>query len=138
MTFPTSFRVPITRAMALPDPAEPFDRTIGPFLKSFDRGDRDGTFRGRDSSIVQVLNLINDPIVTQRVKNAQTNRVRETLNATRDPEKIVTELYLATLSRYPTSNELQLAANYLRAGDIIKNTEDLHFALINRLEFLYN
>ena len=138
MSFPSSYRVPITRAMALPDPAEPFDRFIGPFLKSFDRGDRDGTFRGRDSSIIQVLNLVNDPIVTQRVKNAQTNRVRETLNATRDPEKIVSELYLATLSRYPTTNELKIAADYLRNGDIIKNTEDLHFALINRLEFLYN
>lgn len=131
---------PVARAMALPDPTEPGARTqFGPILTAFGRGDRDTTPRSSDGSIVQALEMLNDPVVTNRIKatNASTT-VARTLAATKDPGTIVDELYIATLSRHPASAERDTAIAWLRSGDLARKTEDLQYALMNRLEFLFN
>ena len=131
---------PVTRAMAIPDPTEPGARTqFGPLLTAFGRGDRDTTPRSRDGSIVEALEMLNDAVVTNRIKanNANTT-VARVLAATKDPGTVVDELYIATLSRHPASAERDTAIAYLRSGDLAKKTEDLQYALMNRLEFLFN
>lgn len=128
----------IDRAMQLPDPMEPPARAgLGLFLAAFGRGDRDTTPRSSDGSIVQALMMINDPFVTTRVKAQNNSTVQRVLAASKDPATIVEELYIATLSRRPTAGERAAAVASLTAGDLTRNTEDLQFALINRLEFLY-
>ena len=62
----------------------------------------------------------------------------KTLVATKDPGAITDALYLATLSRYPDTNERNTAIGYLKSGDLTRKTEDLQFALLNKLEFLFN
>ena len=55
-----------------------------------------------------------------------------------DPATIAEGLYLNTLSRYPTVDEKAQAVAYLNSGELARKTEDLQFALINKLEFLFN
>lgn len=126
----------VQRAMELPDPTEPRG-ALGQTLNAFGRGDRDGTERSREGSIVQALTMLNDSFVTTRVRNAGNSTVQRTLTATRDPGTIADELYLATLSRWPTAEERATAVVQLSSGDIVRKTEDLQYALLNRLEFLY-
>jgi hypothetical protein len=108
------------------------------FLNTFGRGNRDDDARGDDSSAVQALTLLNDPIVVSRVHNASAgSTVQTTLAATKDAGTITDTLYLATLSRYPTAPERAAGIAQLGSGDLAKKTEDLQFALLNKLEFLF-
>jgi len=138
-TFQVAGLTNITRAMQLPDPLEPNGRNnVGAFLNGFGRGNRDDSARTSEGSIVQALAMLNDPIVTTRVKANQNSTIDQVLRATRDPGTITDELYLATLSRRPSQQERSAAITFLSTGDLTRNTEDLQYALLNRLEFLYN
>jgi hypothetical protein len=129
----------IERAMQLPDPTEPPVRQgAGLFMSGFGRGDRDTTLRSSEGSIVQALSLMNDPFVTTRVRSQNNSTVQRLLAQTRDPGTLVDELYIATLSRRPSSAERAAGIAALSSGDIVRKTEDLQYVLINRLEFLYN
>jgi uncharacterized protein DUF1549/uncharacterized protein DUF1553 len=130
----------VTKAMQLPDTSEPGARNqFGTFLNEFGRGDRDDTPRSTDSSISQALSLLNNTIVTTRVKRTNANStVAKVLASTSDPSSIVDQLYLATLSRYPSQTEKALAINYLNSGTLGQRAEDLQFALVNQLEFLFD
>jgi hypothetical protein len=130
----------VTKAMQLPDTLEPGARSqFGSFLNEFGRGDRDDTPRTNDSSISQALSLLNNTIVTTRVKKATANStVSKVLASTSDPSAIVDQLYLATLSRYPTAAEKSAALAYINQGTLSTRTEDLQYALLNQLEFLFD
>ena len=52
-------------------------------------------------------------------------------------EKIVEELFLATLSRYPTGQEMATGVSHI-AAHRDKGVEDLQWALLNKLEFIVN
>ncbi|HEX7192509.1 MAG TPA: DUF1549 domain-containing protein [Thermoanaerobaculia bacterium] len=131
----------VTKAMQLPDTTEPGTRNqFGEFLDAFGRGDRDTTPRSNDSSISQALSLLNSTIVTNRVKRTAANStVSKVLASTSDPGLIADQIYLATLSRYPTQTERALAINYLNSGNAAaQHAEDLQYALMNQLEFLFD
>lgn len=129
----------VTKAMQLPDTVESARNTFGRFLDEFGRGNRDDVMRTNDSSISQALSLMNDTIVTTRVKRTTTNStVSKVLASTTDPGSIADQLYLATLSRKPTAAERQTAIAYLQSGTLQQKTEDLQFALLNSLEFLFD
>ena len=129
----------VTRAMQLPDPTEggPY-RT---FLNNFERGNRDDAGRTDDTSIVQALTLMNDSVfVSSRLKStAVGSKLGAMLKATpNDPGAVVDGLYLNTVGRYPTTDERNAAVNYLKSGTLTQKSEDLQFALLNKLEFLFN
>ncbi|HWW61257.1 MAG TPA: DUF1553 domain-containing protein, partial [Thermoanaerobaculia bacterium] len=131
----TGMPAPMTHAVALPDPLEPNARNqYSPLLRNFGRGDRDTTPRTHDASIAQALQMLNDPVITTRVKT----RVGEMLKVTRDPAALADEMYVATLSRWPTPAERDAAVTYLKSGELAAKAEDFQYALINRLEFLFN
>jgi hypothetical protein len=128
--------VSVPKAMMLPDTNEGGDYRV--FLNTFGRGNRDDDPRSDDSTAVQALMLLNDPIVVSRVHNASAgSTVQTTLAATKDPGAITDTLYLTTLSRYPTEAERAEGIAQLGSGDLTKKTEDLQFALVNKLEFLF-
>ena len=129
----------VTKAVQLPDPTEQARNTFGRFMDEFGRGNRDDVMRSNDSSIAQALSLMNDTIVTSRVKRTTANStVSKVLASTTDPGSIVDQLYLATLSRKPAAAERASAIAYLQSGNLQQKTEDLQFALINSLEFLFD
>ena len=130
---------PVKSAMQLPDPLEGARRPEGVWLNEFGRGDRDDTARTNDGAIVQALSLMNNTIVTTRVKRTTANStVAKVLASTSDPGAIADQLFLATLSRRPTPEERTLAVSYLGSGTLGQKAEDLQFVLLNQLEFLFD
>jgi len=129
-----------TSAMKLPDTLEVRNNVYGRFLDEFGRGNRDDQARSNDSSIAQALSLMNDgTVVVNRVHKATANStVAKTLASTTDPNVIADQLYLYTLSRYPTAAEKTQAVAYLKSGTLQNKTEDLQWVLLNSVEFLFN
>ena len=69
-----------------------------------------------------------------------TGRVAALVKSDRTPEQIVTELYLAALSRFPTDKEKQIATAAFSADGATRQTaaQDVCWALINSAEFVFN
>jgi hypothetical protein len=137
VSLPVAGLTPVAKAMQLPDPLEARRSGASLFLNQFGRGNRDDVARTNDGAISQALAMMNDPIVTTRVRRNNNSTVSKALASTSDPGTIVDQLYLATLSRRPTAAERQSAITYLLAGTLAERAEDLQFALINSLEFLF-
>jgi hypothetical protein len=95
--------------------------------------------RDRQMSVVQSLHLMNSKNLQAKLGNA-TGRVHQLAESKRSPEEIVTELYLATLSRFPSDEELKLATAAFTAKDAKRQsaTEDVFWALLNSPEFVFN
>ena len=127
----------LNRAMQLPDPLEARRAGAGVLMNTFGRGDRDDVARSNDSAISQALAMMNDRVVTDRVRRTSTSTVGILTSTLTDRGQIVERLYLQTLSRRPTAQEKQIAVGYLNAGPLVERTEDLQYVLINSLEFLF-
>jgi hypothetical protein len=130
----------LNSAMKLPDTTEPRANVYGRFLDEFGRGNRDDQARTNDTSIAQALSLMNDQtVVVNRVhRNTANSTVAKTLASTSDPGSIVDQIFLATLSRKPTSGERTTSIAYLQGGNLQQRTEDLQWTLLNSLEFLFD
>lgn len=86
----------------------------------------------------QVLHFMNGKGINARL-TAKEGRVARLIAARTPDGKLVEELYLAALSRFPTDEEMKLARSSLtRAKDRQKEAEDLLWALLNSKEFLFN
>jgi hypothetical protein len=127
----------MNRAMQLPDPLEARRVPAGLLMNTFGRGDRDETARTNDSAISQALAMLNDRVVTDRVRRTPTSTVGILTSTLTDRNQIVERLYLATLSRKPTAEEKRIAVEYLNGGPLVERTEDLQYVLLNSLEFLF-
>lgn len=140
---PSNLRVrgypdPIQWAMQLPDTQSP-GGAVGAFLDTFLRGDRDENPRRRDLSVVQALDLMNDPFVIQRVRASNANGLLARLLASGiNNEELVQTLYSNVLSRYPTPDEVVTAVNLLQTGNRRQRVEDLLWSLYNKVDFIFN
>ncbi len=128
-------------AMQLPDTVEP--RGVGnaqQFLNSFIRGDRDVKQRSLEPSILQSLNLMNNTIVMSRIHNANAGSTVSTLlaNAALSSQDIVTQLYLTTLSRNPTSTELGTLTPLFSSLGRNEAAQTIQWALLNKMDFIFN
>jgi hypothetical protein len=102
-----------------------------------DEGDEATTFNG---TIPQALMMMNGELIkkaTDGDKGSYLNRLA-TSNI-KDADKI-SHLYLAALSRKPTSNELKVAQQYwvVRKGKTVEALQDIFWALLNSNEFIIN
>jgi hypothetical protein len=95
--------------------------------------------RERESSVVQALHLMNSTRLLSKI-TSPTGRVAALVKSDRTPEQIVTELYLAALSRFPTDKEKQIATAAFSAEGATRQTagQDVCWALINSAEFVFN
>lgn len=125
-----------TRAVQLPD--EDFSNE---FLTLFGRPKRESACeceRDPQPSLSQSLFVMNDQFVLGKVF-AKQGRAAELAKDERPLAERVEELFLATLTRPPTADELSKAQEYLESESDAKTAwGNLLWALINTKEFLYN
>ena len=107
------------------------------FLRTFGQANREQFDRQPGGSILQAMTLMNSPFVTRRVTAANGSLVEQLAQSSKSGAEIIDELYLATLSRYPLPQEKQLAISWIEK-DRKQGAEDLHWSLMNKLDFVFN
>ena len=131
-------------ANQLPDPTEPFsDSRVVDFLTQFGRGNWYTLDRTSQPTILGLLFMMNDSNNVYRSMGSQisnvgiTNRVHLTDARVPNDTDAITEIFLATLSRYPTAAELNIVMQR-RTGPRYQWLGDLQWALLNKLDFAFN
>jgi hypothetical protein len=132
---PYTFIPPDRRSIALADGS-----ITSTFLETFGRPPRDTGLlaeRGNRPTAAQRLYLLNSSDVQRRIQ--QGPALQALVQASRSPRDVVTSLYLAILSRFPTEGEMKVALEGLQAGGAARRAaaQDLAWALINSAEFRY-
>jgi hypothetical protein len=132
------YSAPVYYAGQLPDPTEPRnDFTIQNFLNNFGRGDWWNNPRNSSSTIIQSLFLMNDFSVNFRTFTNRSDRVNWILGRNLSDTEAIDNLFLAALSRYPTSDEMDVLRK-ARTGSRDQWLADIQWALLNKLDFLFN
>jgi hypothetical protein len=111
---------------------------IAPFLAAYYQSDRRLAPQNVNvSSAVQAMMMMSSPIVNDRVVAEGTTRVATLIEAGSSDDEIIEELFLASLSRWPTPEEVTVAKRLL-AEDTRTGAEDIQWALLNSVEFVVN
>jgi len=126
------------RAIQLPD-----SNVDSYFLKSFGRPDREKTCaceRTAEPSVTQVLHISNGDTVNKKL-TAKGNRLDKLLAEKTPPEKIVEEIYLSALCRFPTTAEKAKMIKTFEGAEEKEQRqvlEDIYWAVLSSREFLFN
>ena len=122
----------------------PTPQPTGSFMNTFNQPVREQLVTKRDDSgsISQALEMLNGKRLNDSIANSPLTR--GLLEQRASGVEIVNELFLAVLSRLPTSGELKFCGSMLRTNSPSeKNTgelqsiQDLHWALLNTREFTF-
>jgi hypothetical protein len=134
----TEFYAKGTRAMQLYDSA-----VVSRFLRTFGRNQRVITCqceRSNEPSLVQALHISNGDTILKKLE-AKNGKIDSLLAGGLPNYRIIEELYLAALSRYPTDCELTpllATMNDAPASDRRAVLEDVYWAVMSSREFLFN
>jgi len=129
---------PVQWAMQFPDTKEG-GGSVAAFLNAFGRGDRDSMARRSDGSILQSLDMLNSPVVLGRIhQNNPGSRVATLLSQTSDPQTIIWDLFMNTLSRPPTDQEIALYTPLFQQSGNRVAAENVQWVLLNKVDFLFN
>jgi hypothetical protein len=124
-----------TRAVELTEP--PADHY---FLKIFGQPQREMACqceRSNESNLSQALQMINGPVVHNKLRDAN-GRIAKLVAANKPDDEIINELYLAALARRPVGAELDAAKKHIATNSDRKLAmEDIGWALLNSKEFLF-
>ena len=107
------------------------------FMSAFGESNRGGPPRTPAPSPLQPITMMRSPVVNDRVLAAKDSRVQRLLDTYPDNGKVVDELFLATISRLPLPAERAVAVDALKANRV-EGAQNLQWALLNLVEFLYN
>lgn len=129
-----------TRAIALA-PSRLGNQGPGYALSIFGRPLRSQTCdceRSADAALPQAMYLLNDTDVNTKI-GAPRGRLALLLDQIDNNDQLIDELYLSTLSRYPTPDEKHRAlAHVAKTTDRKAGFEDLLWSLLNLREFVFN
>jgi hypothetical protein len=129
-------------AMQLPDVmnAPTSDGNASNLLDSFLRGNRDDQPRKPDGSILQALNLMNNPFVETRIQyNGSTPAPLIANSLILGNTPLINTLFINILSRYPTTAEMTTAVAQLAgASNRSQAVQDLVWSLYNKVDFVFN
>ena len=124
-----------TRSVDLVDPPQGHA-----FLQVFGQPQRELTCeceRSSDSNLGQALQLINGPVVHNKIR-AATGNLQRWISEGKDDREIVTNLYLAAVSRIPDGAELETSIHHIQSNENrVNGLEDIAWALLNSKEFLF-
>lgn len=115
------------------------------FLETFGRPTRQTVCsceRGVEPSMAQALHLMNASGTVDKIQHRD-GRAAQLARTDMPPEKIVEELYLATLSRFPSDDERRamieaFTTSTSTAADRRAAIEDVLWTLLNTKEFVFN
>jgi hypothetical protein len=95
--------------------------------------------RSNEPSIAQALHLMNSEEIMSKIKDRK-GTARRLATSSKEPGAIIDELYLGTLSRYPSEAERTLMLRvFADSGeDRQAAVEDVLWALLNTRSFVYN
>jgi len=129
----------VSWAMQFPDTVNTPGGSVTAFLDSFLRPNRDDAPRSADGSVLQALNLMNDPFVMSRTAaaGANPNQLLKN-NLGQSNAQLVNALFLGVLSRYPTGAEMSAAVTALQTGDRTQSARNLLWSLYNKVDFVFN
>jgi hypothetical protein len=131
---PPASRVPPARAIQLVDVQAP-SYTLDVFGRC-DRMTGCETPAQSGGGLSQALHLVNGPVLNDRLRGGILDRL---LDGSRSDREIVDELYLRTLSRFPSAQERAHWERTLKTAVQRRETaEDLLWALLNAREFAFN
>ncbi len=124
-----------TRAIELPDAEYPHY-----FLTTFAKPRRASVCeceRSPDASLSQALHTINGDTLASKISD-KNGRVAKLIADQRTHDEIVRELYMASLCRFPTSEEMDTSKQLLaESSSPAECYQDLMWALINSKQFLF-
>src|SRR5262249_16405000 len=124
-----------TRAIELPDA-----NYQNYFLTTFGKPKRVSTCeceRVPDENLAQTLHTLNGDIVAAKLADAN-GRIAKLIAAQKSHDELVTELYLASLSRRPDPGELEASRKFLADAPSPQECyQDLLWALINSKQFMF-
>jgi hypothetical protein len=95
--------------------------------------------RSNEPSIAQALHLMNSEEIAAKI-HAKDGTARRLARSTKTPQEIVDELYLGTLSRFPSDQERSTMLRFFADADADRQgaVEDVLWALLNTRSFVYN
>jgi len=132
---PFTFIPEAQRSIALPDGS-----ISSSFLEMFGRPSRDTGMeseRNNRPTAGQSLHLLNSSHIQRKIEQSRT--VQNLAQAKTNPRELIGGLYLATLSRFPSEDELKIVTAHFasRPANRREAAVDLVWALVNSPEFLY-
>jgi len=125
---------------AMEQPGPPADGELKRFLDFFGQSNRITKQATSKSSVIQASLMLNSSLVKNKVAmTTEGSRVNQLLAKLPPPsnQQIVEELFLSTLSRFPSSDEIAQSVKHIEKYRD-QGVEDLQWALINKLEFVVN
>ncbi len=122
--------------MKMSEPAKASNDVKG-FMKIFGQSNRDDMPKKVPHTAMQAMVLMQSKVVNDKVLALDGSRVQQLLNDAKDDRTLVDRLYLATVSRHPSTQEVEIGLKALIA-DRRRGAENLQWALINSPEFLFN
>ena len=94
--------------------------------------------RGVEPSIAQALHLMNSESTTTKLEDRR-SRTAQLAESDLSNSSVVEELYLSTLSRWPSPEEHQLMETTLADSNNRRQAiEDIFWTLLNTREFVFN
>jgi hypothetical protein len=136
--------MPVIYGNQLPDPTEPAtDGGVTNLMAQFGRGNWTNLARSNDPNLLGLLYSMNDSFVVHRTLGntanfvVPNNRVHQINARNIDDDEAIRQIYLATLTRYPTDMEIAIVKQR-RAGNRDVWLSDLQWALLNKLDFIFN
>lgn len=108
---------------------------LGQFFQTFgtDENDEATSF---DGTIPQALTLMNGALIENAVSASKGSLLNDVLTSKGGDNEKIKKLYLATLSRAPSQNEIRAATTILKSTPK-EAYQDLYWALLNSNEFIF-
>ncbi len=90
-----------------------------------------------DPSLSQALHLLNGDVTAQRIAGGAV--VQKLLDQKKTPDQIIDELFIRSLARRPSTEEMKkLKDQLVGEKDVKRGLEDIFWAILNSKEFMFN
>jgi hypothetical protein len=128
----------VARVKQLPGPGSVREAELKNILQSFFQSNRQTPAPvGNRASTLQALLLMSSKAVNNRVLAQDGSRVQKLLDSGKTNEQLIEELYLSSLSRWPTPAEKGVILEFMQT-DRKAGAENLQWVLVNSQEFALN